>query len=93
MVEIESARKPDCEKRRVSSHIAIVETLADDRDTLRELYLTLFPEGIVFTPKKRGRRTVWELDGVAYVAGYPPENSETAAGAAVSNLAGDPTET
>jgi hypothetical protein len=67
------------------------ETLADDREALRELYLTLFPEGLIFTPSKRERRTVWAVDGVAHLGRYQPENTETPDMAGVSNLAGDPT--
>ncbi len=87
------ARVAEVERRAWGMVSRLGETLADDRDTLRDLYLTLFPEGLIFTPTKRGRRNIWAVDGVAHLAGYDPENKETPDRAGVSNLRGDPTGT
>ncbi len=60
---------------------ALSDTLTYERDTLRELFVALFPEGLVFTPtpRKNGKRRVWAVSGSADLG--------------VSNLRCDPSET
>ena len=54
-------------------------TLSQDRDGAREVFRTLFPDGLTFNPEKSEHRRVFALQGRAKLA--------------VSKLSGDPTGT
>lgn len=50
-------------------HLAqLDQAMADDRAGLRDVFLSLFPEGLTFRPHQRESRHVWVISGTANLA-------------------------
>lgn len=53
------------------------ETMLDDQEGLRALFLSLFPDGLVFKPAKIRNRRVWSISGDANLGGTKSHGDPT----------------
>jgi hypothetical protein len=53
------------------------ETMLDDQEGLRALFLSLFPDGLVFKPVKIRNRRVWSISGDANLGGTKSHSDPT----------------